>query len=382
MFTSTPKRPSLTPLQDFSRITKPTLLPPFSSLFNHDAEVIPSKLPSAHEILSSQTSQLHVSASAPSLATFAVGAGNFSTSSTGSYTRNSLDTSMALRPSLSFPIEQTGSIINVSRKSLVQKSTTSSSSDTDVPFTETATKIASRLKTNHSPAKDFAFISHSPATFPSQEPNIDNASLARRKRRRTSPNELAILNQEFLKGSTPGKSKRLEISKKVNMTEKAVQIWFQNKRQSIRRLRSCEKEITELPPTPDTSINSSFCSDSSIDTTQIVTQLQIPATPGSPNSHLSFKAHLSPVRPSSTPKATTKTETYDKRPSFRLPLTKTPQYHCDKTGMQKFDLQEFKYATRRPLGALNTNILESPKAHNSKDVQCIEGLLSLKTAAH
>ncbi|EGW30143.1 uncharacterized protein SPAPADRAFT_57590 [Spathaspora passalidarum NRRL Y-27907] len=98
--------------------------------------------------------------------------------------------------------------------------------------------------------KSYAFISHSPATFPSQEPAIDNAPLARRKRRRTSPNELAILNQEFEVGTTPNKLRRIEIAAKVNMTEKAVQIWFQNKRQSLRKQSNHEKEVTELPPTP------------------------------------------------------------------------------------------------------------------------------------
>ncbi|RCK65579.1 Homeobox protein YOX1 [Candida viswanathii] len=98
--------------------------------------------------------------------------------------------------------------------------------------------------------KAYAFISHSPSTFPLQEPSIDNAPLARRKRRRTSPHELNILNKEFALGTTPNKSRRLEIAAKVSMTEKAVQIWFQNKRQSIRKQLNLEKEITVLPPTP------------------------------------------------------------------------------------------------------------------------------------
>lgn len=99
-------------------------------------------------------------------------------------------------------------------------------------------------------SKSWAFISHSPATYPSQEPSIDNAPLARRKRRRTSPNELSILNKEFEIGSTPNKQRRIEIAAKVLMTEKAVQIWFQNKRQLLRKHSNQEKEVTELPPTP------------------------------------------------------------------------------------------------------------------------------------
>lgn len=96
-------------------------------------------------------------------------------------------------------------------------------------------------------SRAYAFISHSPATFPNKEPSIDNAPLARRKRRRTSPNELSILNQEFDIGSTPNKPRRIEIAKRVSMTEKAVQIWFQNKRQSLRKHSLTEREVTELP---------------------------------------------------------------------------------------------------------------------------------------
>lgn len=82
---------------------------------------------------------------------------------------------------------------------------------------------------------NFAFISHSIATFPNQQPKIDNMQLARRKRRRTSPTELSILEQEFAANCRPDRARRERIALKVGMTEKAVQIWFQNKRQSFRK---------------------------------------------------------------------------------------------------------------------------------------------------
>lgn len=96
--------------------------------------------------------------------------------------------------------------------------------------------------------RSYAFISHSPSTYPTQEPAIDNHQLARRKRRRTSPAELSILQAEFEIGTTPNKTRRLEIAAKVNMTEKAVQIWFQNRRQTIRKQTSSEKEVHHLEP--------------------------------------------------------------------------------------------------------------------------------------
>ncbi|KAK9389485.1 hypothetical protein V1515DRAFT_593419 [Lipomyces mesembrius] len=81
----------------------------------------------------------------------------------------------------------------------------------------------------------YAFISHSPTTYPLHEPEIDNPPLARRKRRRTSPNELQILYSEFKRCAKPPRVTRIAIAERVHMTEKAVQIWFQNRRQSSRR---------------------------------------------------------------------------------------------------------------------------------------------------
>lgn len=255
--------------------------------------------------------------------------------------------------------------------------------------------------------KAFAFISHSPATYPSQEPSIDNAPLARRKRRRTSPNELAILNSEFEIGSTPNKARRIEIAKKVNMTEKAVQIWFQNKRQSLRKQSNVEKEVTELPPTPDTSL---------------VMMPQVAPVPGlisstptkplihryssqpflqSPPMHSHKPMSPANVRPSSTsvldilhvkqalvtPKSTSATPLVDSIDTSNitglvLNETKKKQPHFLNSTLSTtmtFKLAPAKVAVpkeRKPLGALdaNTNVGKKSKP----DSECVENLLSLR----
>lgn len=58
---------------------------------------------------------------------------------------------------------------------------------------------------------------------------------APRKRRRTSPLELAILEARFRECSKPCRQDREQIAAEVGMTPDKVQIWFQNKRQSCRR---------------------------------------------------------------------------------------------------------------------------------------------------
>ncbi|PRT53031.1 Homeobox protein YOX1 [Wickerhamiella sorbophila] len=83
-----------------------------------------------------------------------------------------------------------------------------------------------------------AFITHLPETYQSNEPRIDETQLARRKRRRTSPSELSVLEAEFRANNRPARQDRERIAGRVGMTEKAVQIWFQNKRQQCRRQKS------------------------------------------------------------------------------------------------------------------------------------------------
>ena len=149
------------------------------------------------------------------------------------------------------PSTSTSSI--ASTASSVSTSATDSGLSSNATSTPTSAKALPPTQLKRLPPpldKAWAFISHSPATYPTQEPSIDNAPLARRKRRRTLPNELLILNKEFELGLTPNKQRRQEIAAKVLMTEKAVQIWFQNKRQLLRKHLNQEREVTELPPTP------------------------------------------------------------------------------------------------------------------------------------
>ncbi|QPG75735.1 hypothetical protein FOA43_003095 [Brettanomyces nanus] len=113
-----------------------------------------------------------------------------------------------------------------------------------------ATPLKTPMKRKRTPSKaekKYAFISHNQTTFLSCEPSIDNARLARRKRRRTSPTELAVLLAEFKKGSTPNRARRNEIASKVDMTEKAVQIWFQNRRQALRKSKIIKTVVVEVP---------------------------------------------------------------------------------------------------------------------------------------
>ncbi|KAJ6258855.1 hypothetical protein Dda_5750 [Drechslerella dactyloides] len=96
--------------------------------------------------------------------------------------------------------------------------------------------MASNSTSSPAPAQTFAFITHSPATLPNNlPPDVDDAKLARRRRRRTSIKDQAILEAEYAKNDRPDKPTRREIADRIGLEEKQVQIWFQNRRQTNRR---------------------------------------------------------------------------------------------------------------------------------------------------
>lgn len=221
MFVHTPKRPSLPPT---TPCHPAPLLPPLSLIIHLLAA---PKLPPIDQFASYQLR-------APRDAGAAAAAGTTPSSSSSSSSSSLSSSSDTLTHGATLSASGSGT----------------SSNATSAPLSAKALPPTSLKRLPPPMDKAWAFISHSPATYPTQEPSIDNAPLARRKRRRTLPNELLILNKEFELGLTPNKQRRQEIAAKVLMTEKAVQIWFQNKRQLLRKHLNQEREVTELPPTP------------------------------------------------------------------------------------------------------------------------------------
>ncbi|KAK9855864.1 Homeodomain [Penicillium brevicompactum] len=83
---------------------------------------------------------------------------------------------------------------------------------------------------------NYAFLVHSQKTLTQNlPPRVDNKLLARQKRRRTSPEDHAVLESEYQRNAKPDKAARTSIVNRVSLGEKEVQIWFQNRRQNDRR---------------------------------------------------------------------------------------------------------------------------------------------------
>lgn len=72
------------------------------------------------------------------------------------------------------------------------------------------------------------FIAYTPSTTPS----------LKAKRKRASPTQLSILRQSFSRNAFPSPAERRALAEVAGMTERAVQIWFQNGRQARKHLQS------------------------------------------------------------------------------------------------------------------------------------------------
>jgi len=78
-----------------------------------------------------------------------------------------------------------------------------------------------------SDSNDYSFVPPSSQdTLPQNLPSyFDDATFSRRRRRRTSPHDQAILEREYRKCTKPDKARRREICKLVQMGEKEVQVF-------------------------------------------------------------------------------------------------------------------------------------------------------------
>ena len=66
-----------------------------------------------------------------------------------------------------------------------------------------------------------------------------NNKQVKRRRRNASKDQLNILENVFQKTQFPSARLREELANKLNMSPRAVQIWFQNKRQAFRKGKYC-----------------------------------------------------------------------------------------------------------------------------------------------
>jgi len=152
--------------------------------------------------------------------------------------------------------------------------------------------------------------------FPGGFPDPDNAN--KKKRQRTSPDQLAILEQIFQTDKMPSQQTRVQLADQLGMSSRRVQIWFQNKRAKVKRGVGKSSDGFQCPesPTldldsgsPSLSSSSSSClssepsspvpdsSSPSISSSSPSPTLSLPNTPPSPSSAVVPSSPSLPIIP-------------------------------------------------------------------------------------
>ncbi|KAJ8696371.1 hypothetical protein PTI98_006246 [Pleurotus ostreatus] len=83
-------------------------------------------------------------------------------------------------------------------------------------------------------ASPYAESSSQPYTPPPVSPTTEEPMI-KKKRKRADAAQLKVLNDVYSRTAFPSTEERLSLAKQLDMSPRSVQIWFQNKRQSMRQ---------------------------------------------------------------------------------------------------------------------------------------------------
>lgn len=123
--------------------------------------------------------------------------------------------------------------------------------------------------------------------FPGGFPDPHN----KKKRQRTSPDQLAILEQIFQTDKMPSQQTRVQLADQLGMSSRRVQIWFQNKRAKVKRgLGKSGEDIQLTPDSPTLDIER----DATAPSLSSSSCLSEPSSPLVPDSSFSLTPSSSP----------------------------------------------------------------------------------------
>ncbi|PKC02561.1 homeobox-domain-containing protein, partial [Rhizophagus irregularis] len=71
-----------------------------------------------------------------------------------------------------------------------------------------------------------------------------------KKRTRATPEQLAILEDTFKTNTSPNSKVREALAEKVNMSERSIQIWFQNRRAKMKAMQKHQTSVSQPQPQP------------------------------------------------------------------------------------------------------------------------------------
>lgn len=136
--------------------------------------------------------------------------------------------------------------------------------------------------------------------FPGGFP-LDQDQGNKKKRQRTNPDQLAILEQIFQTDKMPSQQTRIQLADQLGMSSRRVQIWFQNKRAKVKR--GVGKSSDGVPQADDSPLLD-LDRDNSASPSSCLSEPSSPMVPdssfnGSPSSSPSLSLSNTPSSPSS-----------------------------------------------------------------------------------
>lgn len=124
---------------------------------------------------------------------------------------------------------------------------------------------------------------------------VDDDLLNKKKRQRTSPDQLAILEQIFQTDKMPNQQTRVQLADQLGMSSRRVQIWFQNKRAKVKRSGSKPGD-EDSDSSPELSQSSSSISPSSSPSSPSIVPQQEFSPVQSPASPAAVVPQINPLK--------------------------------------------------------------------------------------
>jgi len=101
------------------------------------------------------------------------------------------------------------------------------------PSSKETTELNNKIGKSNSVKSPSTASSSQPTTTAPQQPSSTN----NKKRTRATPEQLAILEDTFKTNTSPNSKVREALAEKVNMSERSIQIWFQNRRAKMKAMQ-------------------------------------------------------------------------------------------------------------------------------------------------
>ncbi|GAA6060537.1 hypothetical protein JCM10212_006901 [Sporobolomyces blumeae] len=131
------------------------------------------------------------------------------------------------------PVDSALDLVHAHASSEPQRAPVASPSSTASVVAVASTSAHAAPPPSRVPAPlDLSAISH--ATRIDSAGTAENPLIPKR-RRRTTPAELAILEDEFRLNQRPDQGERAKIAQRLGMTSRAIQVWYQNRRQKEKK---------------------------------------------------------------------------------------------------------------------------------------------------